>query len=389
MSMDENTSEGIIEEEFWKDEIETSSCEPQSPVRTEKDYFLSLTVNRSPQKKFLFKSITLKGNETVQELQKSAVILRERNMVQVDELSKEVRANTRRELKEALAEINAGFEKEIHEIRLEHDKMKDAISKRNRELALFGKFLDDQEFLITQNRLKKTIKKENPTPSPASVAEKKSLATDLRVLKVQIESLKEAAVDYQNQTFASEIKLKELNEKIAGIKAIHRQEYKVLEGQLELKLQNSKKERDTVKLAFDTYKKSGWNELEDQEKKLEKQRIIIVSLQNELKTAKGILYHPKLKLRVHSTLQGYVEEYELDDEMEKNLLSQSALRYAGGATGRSKTIGKKRFTRSNDLSWSTNFQSMVSDTGSAFSKVNGRRTTYADGFKAKLSPLKV
>ncbi|OMJ65761.1 hypothetical protein SteCoe_37661 [Stentor coeruleus] len=388
MNINENTSEGVIEEDFWKEEIESSPCKPQSPVRTEKDYFRSLTVNRSPQKKFLFKSVTLKGSETIEELQKSAVFLRERNIIQVDELSKEVRANTRKELKDALAEINAEFEKEIHEIRLEHDKMKDTISKRNRELTLFGKFLDDQEFLITQNRLAKILKKEIPAPSQASIAEKKSLATDLRVLKVQIESLKEAVVDYTNETYASEAKLKELNIKIAGIKAVHRQEFKVLEEQLLLKLQNSKKDRDTIKLAFETYKKSGWNELEDQEKKLEKQRIIIVSLQNELKTAKGILYHPKLKLRVHSTLQGYVEEYEQDDEIEKSLLSQSALKYAGAATGRSKTIGRKKFTRSNDLSWSTNFQSMVSDNGSAFSKVYGRKTAYADNFKTKLSPLK-
>jgi hypothetical protein len=117
--------------------------------------------------------------------------------------------------------------------------------------------------------------------------------------------------------------------------------------------------------------------------------MMIMVLQNELKIAKGIIFHPKLKLRVHNSLQGYVEEYETNDEMDTMMQSQNVSKYVGPVPGRSKTIGAgKKYTRSNELSFSTNFQSMVSDTGSAFSKVRNRRATAKVGYKPKLSPLR-
>lgn len=388
MSSDGSSPESQIQE-YWEDKIEISPVKPQSQPKTEADFFRSLTVNRSPPKKFLFKSITLKGGETLDELQKSIIILRKRNLKQEQQLTQEVKSNTRKELREALSEINAGFEKEIYSIRLEHDKMKDEISKRNRELILLGKFMADQEFLISQNRLVKVLKHEIPGPSQAIVDEKKILRSDLKVLQVQIEGMKEAIIEYSSKTNAAAAKMKDLDQEIERIKAGHRQELRVLEGQLEAKLEKAIKERDEIKLIYGTYRKSGWKEIEDKEQSLQKQSMMITVLQNELKIAKGIIFHPKLKLRVHNSLQGYVEEYETNDETDITMQSQNVSKYVVPAPGRSKTIGaRKKYTRSNELSFSTNFQSMVSDTGSAFSKAHNHRGTAKVGYKPKLSPLR-
>ncbi|OMJ82844.1 hypothetical protein SteCoe_16377 [Stentor coeruleus] len=386
MSSDESSPERNLQD-YWEDKIDISPIKPESQPKTDADFFRSLTVNRSSPKKFLFKSITLKGGETLKELQKSIIILRQRNLTQVQQLTQEVKSNTRKELKEAVAEINAGFEKEICTIRLEHDKMKDEISKRNRELILLGKFMVDQESLISQNRLIKILKNEIPNTSQAIVDEKKILKSDLKVLKVRIEGMKEAIVEYTNKTNTADAKMKDLDKEIEKIKAGHRQELKALEVQLEAKLEKAKKERDDVKSAYEIYRKSGWKEIEDKEQSLEKQNMIIVMLQNELKTAKGIIFHQKLQLRIHNSLQGYVEEYENNDEIDMTMQSQNVSNYVVPVPGRSKTIcTRKKFIRSNELSFSTNFQSMVSDTGSAFSKTHNRRAAPA-GYKPKLSPI--
>lgn len=369
--------------EFWEESLESEPSEIEVPqIKTEAEFFKSLTIKNRLPAKFLFRSLTLSNKAPLPYTQESIDKLRKENKIIENLIRQEVKTKTRQELKAAVEEINAEFEKEIHVIRLEHDQMKDEISKKTREIALLGKFMIAQEIIIAQNRLSMLISKEAPQATPAQTTELHGLKGELNILKVQIEGLKEAATEYSNQTFASQAKLKDLDAQIEGIKAKHREELKAIEIQMLQKVEEAKVEREKVRNAFEKYKSSGWQSIEDTEGSVIYKSKLIEQLKFELKTAKDILKHPKIKLRVHEKLEDYVKEYEEDEEMEtvtSNVKEKSK-------TNKFPNI-KTRYHKANNLDFGTRFTSFCSDSNTAYSKLHTRRSTVTDGFRTRLSPI--
>ena len=109
-------------------------------------------------------------------------------------------------------------------------------------------------------------------------------------------------------------------------------------------------------------------------------------LQNELKQAKGILHHPKLKLRVHNRLKDYVEEYEQDDEEEQITMASKSINQS---TARNKTLDNKKkvYSRRANQDHETNFTSTYSERMPNYTKIYSRRSTVPDGYKTRLSPI--
>ena len=263
--------------------------------------------------------------------------------------------------------------------------MKDTISKRNREINLLSKYMIDHEALITQGRLFESLDTEARPLSASEIAMKKSLRQELNILKVQIVGMKEAIVDYTNETAAAAAKIRDLDQEIAQIKSKHREEMRELEVFLNRKLEIAIVERDRVRSAFDTYKKSGWTELEAKEESLASKNTVIISLQQELQQAKGILHHPKLKLRVHNKLKDYIEEYEQDDDVP---IVVSVNRSVNQTSVRSKSYNKQRvFHRKGFNETDTNFTSLYSDTHPNNSVFYSRRSTLPEPRKDKLPPI--
>ena len=190
-------------------------------------------------------------------MQTSIAEIRKENHIEEERIKKQVRLKTRKELKDAVEQINQSFEKEIHIIRLEYDKMKDEIFKKDREIYLLGKFMSDQEALIAQNRLYLSLDAETKQPTLLEIAEKKQLRADLNILRVQIEGMKEAIVEYTNETNAAAAKINDLDQEIAMIKSKHNQESKELEAYLGKRVQKAIEDRDFVKYEFEKYKSLG------------------------------------------------------------------------------------------------------------------------------------
>jgi hypothetical protein len=371
-------------DDFWA-EYQPEAPLPLDPVfKSEDEYNRTKSMRNTLPSKFLFKKLTWQRNEELQESMQSSIdLVRYYNQLEREDLIQKVKNSTKKDLKAVVEQINQEFEEEIHSIRLEHNRMKDEISKKNREKALLTKFMADQEIQISQNRLIYLLKNFEPEANKEALLEKKNLKQDLKVTKVQIVALKDAIVEYQNETAIAARKINDLDEQIAMIKMKHRQEIRELQDFLEQKLEKATKERDIVKQAFDVYKSTGWDELERKEDCLIRQNEIIIKLQKELKQAKSILSQPKLKLRVHNRLKDYIEEYEQDfDEQPENPPKnpkESLKKYP-------KTEVHKKFLKSLDLD-AIHQSSTCSDTNTMNSKFNTRRSSVTYGRSTRLSPF--
>jgi hypothetical protein len=253
-------------------------------------------------------------------------------------------------------------------IRQDHNKMKEEIEKKNKEIILIAEYMIDQEAMITQNRLQLILKVEVPEKTTEILNEEKQLKKDLNLLKIQIDAMKEAIKNYSNETIQSASKVKELDQEIELIQTRHRQELKDLEVYLESRVAKAVEEREQVRVEFENYKNSGWTELEEKEKSCGKQKEVILALQSELKKAKGILHNPKLKLRVHDRLRDYLEEYEQDSNDSPTLLGMKSV----VSNRRSKSNMSRVFQSSRNNHDSSRFSSIV-DTSFDLPKFVGKR----------------
>ena len=320
-----SSSEDLDPEDFWNSSDEFTPQIPDSPQKLASPMRRGTTIrNHSPSKNFL-KQITIVPEDFFkQRMELSIQRLRQENEKEINSVKVNVRNKTRKELKSAVDEIRAQFEREVYMIRQDHNKMKEEIEKKNKEIILIAEYMIDQETMITQNRLQLILKVEVPEKSNEVLNEEKQLRKDLNVLKIQIDAMKDAIKNYSNETIQSASKVKELDQEIDLIQSRHRQELKDLEVYLEGRVAKAIDEREQVRSEFENYKNSGWTELEEKEKNCNKQKEVILALQSELKKAKGILHNPKLKLRVHERLKDYLEEYEQDSNDSQTLIGMKS-----------------------------------------------------------------
>ena len=333
-------------EDFWDDIQNIGPSDPTSPIKISPDFKRTITMSVSSPTKFLFQQLTSFSEEFFkQRMEQSLQKLRHENAEQVKSVKIDVRNRTRKELKSAVDEIRAQFEKEVFMIRQDHDRMKEEISKRNKEIMLIAEYMIDQEAMIAQNRVQSTFKPKEVEKLDETIAEEKQLKKDLNMTRVQIDAMKEAIKDYSSETTQSAAKVRELDNEIALIQKRHREELKELGVYLENRVEKAREMRDQARKEFEDFKKLGWNELEDKEESCTKQREVIGALQNELKKAKGILQNPRLKLRVHERLKDYLDEYELESHESISMMHRTM----NGGSRRSRTNEKRNIctTRSN------------------------------------------
>ena len=358
--MSSNSDEPDLDpEDFWDDDSTLIPSNQISPSKASVDFRRQVTLVQSSLR-FMLKTISTEAEDIYkQRMEGSIKKLRKENNEQVRNVKQVVRNTTRRELKSAVDEIKAQFEKEVYLIKQDHDKMKEEIAKKNKEVLLIAEYMIDQETVIAQHRISCSFKYEEVDKSAEILSEEKQLKKDLNVVKVQIDAMKEAIKEYSNDTIQSASKVKELDQEIARIQLEHRQELKQLEAFLESQVEKAISDRDSIKEQFENYKKLGWKELEEKEDSCAKQREVINLLQNELKRAKGILHNPRLKLRVHERLKDYLDEYENESNESPALLTNktAALKSKRSRLIDSRNIHSRNYDRSGRLA-STQEQSL-------------------------------
>ncbi|OMJ68413.1 hypothetical protein SteCoe_34135 [Stentor coeruleus] len=219
------------------------------------------------------------------------------------------RKETRELIQEAVIEIQKKFEFEVYLAQIENERMQRELTTQLKNLSYIANYLEDSEIKIAQNRLFKLIK-HPPAENPEKLQMKiKSLHKEIGLVRLKIEALKEAIKSYRSTTENTNDKVEGLMKILSSAQINNEKEGKNFEIESNNRIAQGKISNVKFKQEFENYKINKLKELEVAEAKCKNNSVFIETLQNELKNAKEILFHPVLKLRVYDRLQDYIEEY--------------------------------------------------------------------------------
>ena len=212
-----------------------------------------------------------------------------------------VRNQTKKELRAAVLDIQAQFQLEVFTIKQDHDRMKEEISSKNREIYGYGQFNIDQNSLILNHQMKDPeyikVKKDK---SDKEINEIKDM---INVYKLQLDAIKEITAEYNKEAQAALQKVKEVDNEIQKINAAHQLSMQLLKQSIGSQEEEINEEKQKIQEEFDNFRMKISQEIEIRTLLDLRQQEFIQSLQNEIKDAKIILQNPRMRIRVHEKLK--------------------------------------------------------------------------------------
>jgi hypothetical protein len=212
-----------------------------------------------------------------------------------------VRNKTKKELRAAVLEIQAQFQLEVFTIKQDHDKMKEEISSKNREIYGYGQYNIDQNSLILNHQMKNPeyvkVKKDK---SDREINELKELNN---VFKLQLDAIKEITAEYNREATQALQKVKEVDNEIQKINAAHQLSMQMLRMAIGSQEEEILQEKQRIQDEFESFRTKISQEIEIRNLLDLRQQEFIQSLQTEIKDAKIILQNPRMRVRVHEKLK--------------------------------------------------------------------------------------
>ena len=212
-----------------------------------------------------------------------------------------VRNQTKKELRTAVLEIQAQFQLEVFTIKQDHDKMKEEISNKNREIYGYGQYNIDQHSLILNHQMKEPeyikVKRDK---SDREINEIKDL---ISVYKIQLDAVKEITAEYNREATQALQKVKEVDNEIQKINTAHQISMQLLRQAIGSQEEEVLQEKQKIQDEFDSFRTKISQEIEIRTLLDKRQQHFIQSLQNEIKDAKVILQNPRMRVRVHEKLR--------------------------------------------------------------------------------------
>lgn len=217
-----------------------------------------------------------------------------------------VRNQTKKELRAAVLDIQAQFQLEVITIKQDHDKMKEQISNKNRELYGYGQYNIDQSTLIFNHQMKDPpYIKVKKNKIDKEITKIKDL---IGVFKIQLDAVKEITAEYNKEAQAALMKVKEVDNEIQKINNAHQMSIQVLKQSIGSQEEEILLEKQKIQEEFDSFQDKISQEIEIRKLLDKRQDEFILKLQNEIKDAKIILQNPRMRIRVHEKLKEAAEE---------------------------------------------------------------------------------
>lgn len=212
-----------------------------------------------------------------------------------------VRNQTKKELRAAVLEIQAQFQLEVFTIKQDHDKMKEEISSKNREIYGYGQYNIDQNSLILNHQMKNPeFVKVKRDKSDKETVDLKSM---INVYKLQLDAIKEITAEYNREANQALQKVKEVDNEIQKINTAHQISMQMLRQAIGSQEEEILQEKQKIQDEFDNFRTKISQEIEIRTLLDLRQQQFIQSLQNEIKDAKIILQNPRMRVRVHEKLR--------------------------------------------------------------------------------------
>jgi hypothetical protein len=251
-------------------------------------------------------------NQTMQEAWEKARIedtiqrIKEANQEYLKNIKITVRNQTKKELRAAVLEIQSQFQMEVITIKRDHDRMKEEISNKNREIYAYGQHCIDQHYMIQNHQMKNPeyvkVKKNKLDKEISKIKEL------ISVFKIQLDAAKEITAEYSKEAQLAMIKVKEVDNEIQKINSAHQTSIHLLKQAIGSQEEELLNERNLIQEEFESFQNKISQEIEIRKLLDKRQQEFILKLQNEIKDAKIILQNPRMRVRVHEKLKEAAEE---------------------------------------------------------------------------------
>lgn len=267
-----------------------------------------------------------------EKIEKTIERIKQANQEYLKNVKITVRNQTKKELRAAVLEIQAQFQLEVFTIKQDHDKMKEEISSKNREIYGYGQYNIDQNSLILNHQMKNPdfikVKKDK---SDREINELKSL---INVYKLQLDAIKEITAEYNKEAQQALQKVKEVDNEIQKINTAHQLSMQMLRQAIGSQEEEIIQEKQKIQDEYDSFKTKISQEIEIRNLLDLRQQQFIQSLQNEIKDAKIILQNPRMRVRVHEKLKENSGDSRVNTSLPKIQGKDKNSEYRTSSTGR-------------------------------------------------------
>lgn len=257
------------------------------------------------------RSRTLLSEDALQRrFDKSLERVRKAKKVEIENSSVQVKHHLTREFQDQLSALSQSFHLQKQLQNYETDSLKRDLANRSSQLALLQQVIEEQETVISLLRLKA----ERATPSPSLRYESplkapkphSDSAVELRVevdlAKAQVESLQAVIENYRKELDSRTRTCKQLDSQLKTLTEKYEKEKSDLYAEFARTKDSHTKEFEALCNDMKAMKGEADRESSAHEEIQVRLQHAIASLQEELRTAKLLLTHPRLRAKVVSRL---------------------------------------------------------------------------------------
>lgn len=298
---------------------------------------------------FRSQSHTPSTEDTVQRrFDKSLDMIRKAKNVEVANNSVQLKHSLTREFESKLTALNQSFEQEKLFQKVELDRIRRELSRKIRQISKLQEIIEEQESFITILRLKAenllfspSIRSESPLKHAKAHSDSAvELKVEVDLAKAHVDSLQQVVEGYRKELDTKTNKCNLLESQIAQIKINFEQEKNNLISEMTVKENVHKKEKIALSEQLKSLKSEADRETAAHEEIQNRLQSAISGLQEELKTAKLLLTHPRLRAKVVTRLKD-VENMIPDFEVKAVSVPTSAT--PGARSGRGRKWGRSLY----------------------------------------------
>lgn len=247
----------------------------------------------------------------LRKFEQSLEMLRKAKRVEVANSSVVVKHSMVREFEGKLGSLQQSFQAQKHAYKREMDFVKKELMTKSSEVKRLQDIIEEQETLITQLRLSQrssavlSVTGSQPLypPIPSSSQSSADMNIEAELAKAQVESLSQVVDQYKKEAESKESLAKETIDRMTKMQRNFDMERIRFGLEVSRLREEGAKERDDSQRQLKQLRQQAAMESKLNEEIQKRLQEAIGKMQEELRTAKLVLFHPKLRSKVFTKLK--------------------------------------------------------------------------------------
>lgn len=256
------------------------------------------------------KKIIEKNNSSYHE---SISTLRKSKFIEEKQVRIKEQETMRNYIQKSVERLKSRFDKELEQLKSDNSVYMSELYHNSRDFQIIFQFLIDNEVLITENRISASKCIRGPQYSHE---DKRVLTKELNMVKTKIDALKRTTKIFRDDTEVSTLKLKNKRIILENMKNDEKlKEFIDIEEEIKPPVLVKPDYNEKLNQECQVQREKLQNELKELEASCENGKVLIESLQQELKMAKQVIQNPQLKNQVYPKLRDYMDDFETDEKL--------------------------------------------------------------------------